>query len=265
MIENKINRWQGKTALITGASSGIGAATARHLSTAGIKVILSARRVDRLEHLAHEIQSLGGQAKIIAADLADPSERQILFEEAMSFSGTLDLLINNAGLGWYGYAADMPISTAREVIQINVEASVELSLLALPRMRARNSGHIINIGSIVGGIPSQGVAVYAASKAFMDAFTTAIYRELTGTGVHVSVIRAGPVQTEFYDTAADRSNGLRIPVERFAVTDDLVAKCIWRVMQHPRRFVYIPGWMGIAPGVEAVSYTHLTLPTIYAV
>ena len=251
MTKKTSKDWIGKTALITGASSGIGAAAARELASHGIRVILTARRVERLEILAKEICQSGGEAQIIVADLGKSEERRELFRKSLELTGSLDILINNAGLGWYGYAAEMPWETAQNILQVNLEATVELCLLALPAMQAKGKGHIINVGSVVGGIPSQGVAVYAATKAFLDAFTTSVYRELAGSQVRISVIRAGPVRTEFYDTAAENSNGLRIPVERFAVSDRLVARRIFTTLQRPSRYVYVPTWMAVAPAVEA--------------
>ncbi len=242
--------WRGKIALITGASSGIGEATARRLATEGLVVLLTARRQERLEALAQEIQSTGGQAYIYPADLSLAEERQRLFERVNAEHPPVDVLVNNAGLGWYGYAADMPWQTAQQLLAVNLEAVVQLTLLWLPQMRARQQGRIINIGSVVGSIPSQGVAVYAATKAFVNAFTTAIYRELAGTAVKISVVRAGPIRTEFYESAAHRSDGLVIPVERLAISVERVAEAVWRVLRHPQRRVYVPVWLGITPWVE---------------
>ena len=109
----------------------------------------------------------------------------------------VDVLVNNAGLGWYGFGTEMPWTIASEILQVNITAAVHFTLLFLKKMRSLGSGHIINIGSISGSLPSQGVALYGATKSFLDNFTTALYRELTGTHLHVSVVRAGPVLTEF--------------------------------------------------------------------
>ena len=113
--------WRGKIALITGASSGIGEATARRLATEGLVVLLTARRQERLEALAQEIQSAGGQAHIYPADLSLVEERQRLFERVNAEQPPVDVLVNNAGLGWYGYAADMPWQTAQQLLAVNVK------------------------------------------------------------------------------------------------------------------------------------------------
>ena len=127
MIEN----WKDKLAVITGASSGIGEATARKLAAQGLKVVLVARRADRLETLADEIRAEGGTARILPADLTQEAGRLRVCEEA----GAADVLVNNAGLGWYGYGSDMSWKTAWEMLQVNVEAVVQLSLSFLPGMR----------------------------------------------------------------------------------------------------------------------------------
>ena len=242
--------WQGKVAVITGASSGIGAATAKRLAREGMRLVLVARRAERLAQLAEEIQQEGGKADVITADLGQEAERNRLYEQVSADYGTTDILVNNAGLGWYGYGADMPWKTAREMLQVNVVAVVQLTLLFLARMRERDTGHIINVGSIAGSIPSQGVAVYSATKSFLDAFTTSLFREMQGSRVRMSVVRAGPVATEFFDTAAKRPAGSRIPAERFGVSAELVAERIWGLLRHPHRVIYVPRLLRVTPWIE---------------
>jgi short-subunit dehydrogenase len=239
-----------KVAVITGASSGIGAATARKLAQGGLHVVLVARRQERLASLADEIQSRGGQAHVIAADLAEEAGRISVFEQVSARYGAVDVLVNNAGLGWYGYCADMPWTTAQEILKVNIEAVVQLTMLFLPGMRERNSGHIINIGSVVGGLASQGVALYSASKSFLDSFTTSLYRELAGSQVRVSVVRAGPVTSEFFETAATRPSGSPIPAERFGIAPEVVAGRVWSLLHRPRKVVYVPKWLRVAPWIE---------------
>ncbi len=246
-----LSQWQGKIAIITGASSGIGAATARKLAAQGLRVILVARRQERLEQLAGEIRLSGGQAEILAADLSQDAERQRVYAQVEARYGQVDVLVNNAGLGWYGYGTEMPWTIASEILQVNIEAVVHFTLLCLNKMRSIGSGHIINIGSISGSLPSQGVAVYGASKSFLDNFTTALFRELTGTHLHISVVRAGPVFTEFDRTVASLNGGMHLPTERIGVSAETVAERIWRLLEHPRRVIYVPAWLGITPYVEA--------------
>ena len=237
---------QYETALVTGASSGIGAATARQLAKAGLRVTLVARRAERLIGLQAEITSAGNQAQIIAADLGSEKERERVFVQA----GAADVLVNSAGFGWYGYFNEMSWATVREMVQVNIEAAAHLTSLFLPGMKERRRGHIINVGSISGSIPSQGIAIYAASKAFLDAFTTALYRETRGTNVQVSVVRAGPVKTEFCESALNREHGGHMPTERVGVTSEHVALQIWKLLMHPRRVIYVPRWLRIVPWME---------------
>lgn len=238
--------WQNKTAVVTGASSGIGEATARQLAKMRMKVILVARRVERLLEVQAGIKSAGGEAEVIAADMRSDEERVRVFKQV----GAADVLVNNAGFGWYGYFNEMSWETAREMLQVNVGAIAHLMSLFLPGMLERKRGHIINIGSISGSIPSQGIAMYAASKAFMDAFTTALHRETHGTNVHVSVVRAGPVKTEFGESALNHVNGRHVPTERVGVTSKHVAWRIGNLLLHPHRIIYVPRWLQIVPWVE---------------
>ncbi len=236
-------------AVITGASSGIGAATALRLAKAGLPVALVARRIERLEALAEQIRFGGGAAHILPADLSIESDCARVCEEINALGGA-QVLINNAGLGWYGYCAEMPWPVAREMLKVNVEAVVQFSLNQLEQMKKRGQGHIINVGSISGSLPSQGIALYGATKAFLDNFSTGLYRELRGTAIHVSVVRAGPVTTEFCARAAGRANGLHLPTERMGVTPEAVAERIWSLIRRPRRVMYIPRYLAAVPWLE---------------
>jgi len=244
--EQKMTDLRGKRALVTGASSGIGAAVARRLAREGMDLILVARRRERLEALAQAIRAQGNKACVFAADLAQEEERARLCPQV----GNVDVLINNAGLGWYGYGFKMPWQAARTILQVNIEAVAQLTLHFLQKMRQQGRGHIINIGSISGSLPSQGVAVYGASKSFLDNFTTALHRELSGTAVHVSVVRAGPVKTEFSDAALQYDHALHLPTEKVGVTAGQVAERIVGLLRHPRRVIYVPDWLRIVPFLE---------------
>ncbi len=239
-----------KVAVVTGASSGIGAATAWRLATEGMMVVLVARRRDKLINLANRINKLGGKSLIFTADLTREKDRARLFTEVNDRFGGADVLINNAGLGWYGFGTDMSWKTAWEMLQVNVEAVVQLSIEFLKAMKKKNSGHVINIGSISGSIPSQGVALYGATKSFLDNFTTAMYRELSKTAVRISIVRAGAVRTEFGEAALARENGGHVPTEHVGVSADVIALNVWKLLLHPKRVVYVPGWLRIVPWAE---------------
>lgn len=239
-----------KTALITGASSGIGAAVARALGHRGVRVVLVARRAERLELLADEICRDGGLAHMIVADLTDEQARERVLAEAVRDGTGIDILINCAGSGWYGYGADMPWPVAREMIETNVASVTHLGLAVLSEMQRRGQGHIINISSIAGSLPEQGIALYGASRSFVDAFTTALHREARGGPVAVSLLRLGPVRTEFYDRAASRTNGRPIPGQRFAISAAAAADGVLSLLRRPRRVAHAPWWGALTPWVE---------------
>jgi short-subunit dehydrogenase len=239
-----------KVAVITGASSGIGEATAMRLAREGFRLALLARREDRLDELAGHIREGGGEAHVLPTDLADEAECARVEERVRSIMGPVNVLVNNAGLGWYGFGDEMPWSLARQMIEVNIASLTRLTLLFLVQMKELGKGHIINIGSIVGSIPSQGVALYSATKAFVDALTTALYRELQGTKVKISVVRAGAVSTPFYGVVAQGSNGLHIPVEWLAIRPEVVADRVLGLIRRPTRVIYVPRILCVVPWIE---------------
>ncbi len=241
-----------RTALITGASSGIGAATAVLLAKKGIHVILTARRVDRLQELKNEIQNFSGNATVYQIDLTNEQERIKLYEWLQQQNLLPDILINNAGLAWYGFFHEMPWKIASDIIDLNITAPAHLMRLFLPSMIQKRYGRIINIGSIAGKLPEQGIAVYASSKSYLDSITTSIHRELRNTGISVSVLRAGPVKTEFFDTARALENGGSIPAERLAISPNRVANKIWSLIKVPRRVAYVPSYLIISALLETL-------------
>lgn len=245
---NKAN--QNLKVLITGASSGIGESASLFLANKSMHVILVARRLDRLESTKDQIEASGGTASVFRCDLSLSSERSALYDYLVKNDLLPDILINNAGFAWYGYFQKMEWEIARDIIHVNIEAVSHLTSLLLPHMIEKKYGHIINISSIAGKLPEQGIAVYSASKAYVDAFTTALHRELNRTGVHSSAIRAGAVKTEFFEVARKLENGGSVPAERFAIPADRVSKAIWKLIQHPKRVIYVPLYVSISPLLE---------------
>jgi len=238
-----------QTALITGASSGIGASFARFLASKGMKVLLIARRLDRLEAIRAEISASGGHAEVFGADLSIEKERGELFKTITS-QHRVDILINNAGFGWYGYYHLMNWEVARRMMDTNMEAVAHLTSLFLPPMLEARRGHVINIGSIAGIFPNQGVALYSATKSFLSGFTTALHRELRGSGVSASVMNLGPVRTEFFEQARRIEGGRRVPAEKLAVPVEKVNAALWRLLRTPRRAVYVPCWLYFANYID---------------
>lgn len=238
-----------KTILITGASSGIGQALAEKLAFDGHEVILVARSVDKLESIVSGIRDRGGRAQYIVADLADIHSLDNLVEIFKQKYQKIDILINNAGVGWYGHFSQMPWNIAQEMILLNIFALVKLTHAFLPEMLARNEGQIINISSIVGDLPVQGVALYASSKSFVNSFTKAIGREAKGTKVKVTLIKPGPVLTNFYNHSRD-SNGYHIPGEKFGISVEQAINPIIKSIGSTRKVVYVPGYFAFIPWVD---------------
>jgi len=190
-------------ALVTGASSGIGAAIARRLARDGRHLVLVARRTERLEALARELRDAHGvTAHVIAKDLVRPGAVRELVADVEGRDLTIDWLVNNAGFGTVGRFDRLPVDGEMDEIRLNVETPVELTNRCLPGMVARRRGVVMNISSLGAFAPGPYMATYAATKAFLLSFSEAIAAELAGTGVHVLCVCPGFTRTEFQDKAA---------------------------------------------------------------
>lgn len=200
-----------KTALVTGASSGIGETFARELASKKTNLVLVARSQNKLEKLAKELSSQHQiQAEIIVQDLTEVTAGQVVFDKVQEKDLSIDLLINNAGFGDYGTFCDRPLSKQMAMVQLNISAVVELTGLFLPQMQQRGSGAIINISSIAGFQPIPYMSVYAATKAFVLSFSEALWAENKDLGVKVLAVCPGPTESEFYNRAdfPDSATGL---------------------------------------------------------
>jgi short-subunit dehydrogenase len=194
-----------KLALITGASSGIGAELARIHASRGGDLVITARRRKELEQLKGDLESAHGcQVHVIVKDLAEPGARQAIYNELTSQGMRIDYLINNAGFGYYGLFYRQDWARNEAMIEVNILALAALTRLFLPEMVARRSGRILNVGSMAGFLPGPLQAVYYATKAFVVSFSEALANELAGTGVTVTALCPGPVETEFAERAGTR-------------------------------------------------------------
>lgn len=190
------------TALVTGASSGIGVEIARELAERGHGLTLVARREPLLRELATELADAHGvRVEVIAADLADDDERDRLETEIEGLGLAVEILVNNAGFGSRGQFISNDPGRMVGMVRLNVEAVVDLSSRYLPGMVERGRGAIINLGSVAAFQPMPGAATYAASKAFVLSFSEALHTEQRGSGVSVTAVCPGPVKTEFTDAA----------------------------------------------------------------
>lgn len=197
----------GTTALITGASSGIGRSFAHRLAIAGSDLVLVARRADVLDDIAADLRSRHGvHVTVIAHDLDTPDAAETLVARLDDGGITVDALINNAGLGIHGDLGTAPLRSATTQIAVNVRSLTALTALLLPPMIARNRGAIINVASTAGFQPVPHMAVYSASKAYVLTFTRALWRETRGTGVDVLALCPGATDTAFFATAGDAAS-----------------------------------------------------------
>jgi short-subunit dehydrogenase len=229
--------------LITGASSGIGAATARRFSRAGYRVALAARRVERLQGLAEELRQHGGQALPVATDTSKLEQIQELVRISLATYGRIDILFNNAGFGCLDWLEELdPEHGVQELIQVNLTGLVWMAQAVLPAMLKQRSGHIINMSSVAGLVAPPTYTVYSATKFGVRGFSEALRREVRLYGIQVSTIYPGVVETEFVGHAGFNSQtGMKSP-GWLTLGADQVAEAVWRLAQHPQRRLVIP-WM----------------------
>ena len=192
------------TAIVTGASSGIGRATARRLGAEGANVVLAARRKERLAKLQQEITGEGGSALAVVTDVTQPDDWKRLVEQTTDAFGAPDVLINNAGLMPLSQVAKLKVDEWMRMVDVNLKGVLYGVAAVLPAMRERGSGHIVNVSSVAGRRLFPGGAVYCATKFAVRAFSEGLRSELgPGSGIRVTSIEPGAVDTELTDTITD--------------------------------------------------------------
>ena len=236
-------RLDGTVALITGASSGIGEATARALAAQGAAVALAARRKDRLEQLAESIRGNGGQALVIETDVTDKEQAQAAVERTVAELGRLDTLVNNAGVMLLGPVEGAPLEEWDRMVQLNVLGLLYVAHAALPHLlkaaedSSRRVADMVNISSVAGRVARAGVAVYDVTKFGVVAFSEALRQEVTKRHVRVSVVEPGAVATEL--PTHIRQEVLQQSMQRFAGIETMAAEDIADAIQYivtrPRR------------------------------
>ncbi len=234
----------GKVVLITGASSGFGEDAARLFAAEGCKVVLAARRAERLQALADRIRASGGEALAAPADVTQLSDVQRLVQVALEQHGRIDILFNNAGFGRLDWLENLEARRDIEAqVDVNLLGVMRTTRLVLPHMLARRRGHIINMSSVAGWIAAPLYTVYAATKYGVRGFTEALRREVAPLGIRVSGIYPGPAETEFGRHVGENPIRHRFnSFQRWSMTSEYVARCVIEVARRPRRTLIIPVW-----------------------
>lgn len=230
----------GRVAAITGASSGIGLAIARALAAEGAAVVLGARREDRLDAAVAEIRATGGRAERIVMDVVREEDCERLVAHAEASFGPLDIIVCNAGFGYYGTVEDTPPDTMRRMMDVNFMGTFLATRAALPGFRARGRGHIVIISSIVGQRGIAQMSGYSATKAAQAGFAEALRTEFAGTDIHVTIVYPISTETEFRAAMA-RDYGHSVSGLGPTQTVEDVARAVVAAIRRPRADVYPHG------------------------
>jgi short-subunit dehydrogenase len=223
---------RGATVIVTGASSGIGAATAIACGREGMRVTLAARRRERLLRVADEVRAAGGEARVVPTDVADEAAMRELVDGTVAAWGRLDVLVNNAGVGILAPVTQTSAAEFEALMRVNFLGTVYGVLAALPHMRRQRSGHLVTIASVVGKRASPFRAAYVASKFAQVGFSEALRMEVAGDGIHVTVVCPIGTATEFHQVEVNRLgvSGRGGPIQ----SAELVATKIVRALRRPR-------------------------------
>ncbi|MGA5290695.1 SDR family NAD(P)-dependent oxidoreductase [Streptomyces sp. R02] len=243
-VEQTPPRTDRRVALVTGASSGIGAATARRFAAGGWHLLLSGRDRRRLEETAS-----GTSAVLLPADLAAPDGAKMLAEAALRETGRIDLLVAGAGIGWAGPFLTMPHTDIDRVLFLDLNATLHLVREVLPAMVAAGGGRVVLVGSVAGAVGVREEAVYSAAKAGLAAFAEALRQELRGTGVGVTLVVPGPVETAFF---ARRGRPYHRSHPR-PTSPGRVAAAVWDAVGEARDDTYVPSWLTLPSRVRALA------------
>lgn len=225
----------GKVVVITGASSGLGEATARHLAERGAIVVLGARRVDRLQALVDEITRAGGQASAVATDVTDAAQVQALVDGAVDKHGRVDVILNNAGVMPHSPLERRKIDDWNRTIDINIKGVLYGIAAALPHMQRQKAGHIINVSSVAGHRVGPGSAVYAATKTAVRVISEGLRQEVKPWNLRTTIISPGAVASELLSsiTEADVAKGIGQFYEQHAIPAESFARAVAFAISQP--------------------------------
>lgn len=243
----------GKVTIVTGASSGIGEATAREFARAGAKTALAARRAERLERLAQEIRSMGGIALPVPTDLTDPRQIANLVKETLDNFGRIDILANIAGWGHYDWFEELTTENLRKPYEVNIIGLAELIRQVLPTMKAQRSGYILNMSSYASKIAVPPLTVYASTKSAVESLTDGLRRELAPWGITVIRIHPSAVTgTEFKEKAVADGGVTYTTFPLGRVSRERVARDIVHLIEQPRRSHFVSRLYDVALFLDAV-------------
>ena len=227
--------------IITGASSGIGAATARRVARDRVRLTLAGRREDRLRGVARDVEQLQSEALIVPTDVTNRADIRRMAQSTLDRWGRVDVLVTNAGVPYDEPLVDLDPDKVRAEVQVNLIAPIECTQAVLPVMLRQKSGHIINIASLEGLIATPGSSVYCATKFGVFGFSDSLRRQLLGTGIHVSAFCPGYPPSELTPRLkAHVEGGPDAPHHPGLMPTDYVADQIARLVRHPRRLVVLP-------------------------
>ena len=232
----KARELAGRVVVVTGASSGIGAATAIACGRASMRVVLAARRADRLATVAAEVTAVGGAARVVPTDVGDEASVRALIDGTVAEWGRLDVLVNNAGIGIPATVEQTTPAEFERLLRVNYLGAVHGVLAALPHMRRQGAGHLVNVASVVGKRASPFRAAYVASKFALVGFSEALRLELRGTGIDVTCVCPIGTATEFHLAEPNR---LGVPGRGGPIQSaEHVARAIVRALRRPRAEVH---------------------------
>ena len=225
----------GKVVVITGASSGLGEATARLLSEEGATVVLGARRVDRIQALADELNAKGGTALAVRTDVTDRGQVKALVDAAVEAYGRVDVMVNNAGLMPHSPLERLKVEEWEQMIDVNIKGVLYGIAAALPQMMLQKAGHFINVSSVAGHKVSANGAVYAATKHAVRALSEGLRQEVKPYNIRTTVISPGAVATELPDSIseADVAEGINKFYDEYAVPADSFARVVAFAISQP--------------------------------
>ena len=229
------NNIQGKVIVITGASSGLGEAAARHLGKEGATVVLGARRLDRIEALAKELTQAGGKALAMATDVTDAAQVKALVDAAVQVFGRVDVMLNNAGLMPHSPLERLKIADWSRTIDVNIKGVLHGIAAALPHMQRQKSGQIINVSSVAGHKVGTGNAVYAATKTAVRVISEGLRQEVKPYNIRTTIISPGAVATELPESATepDVAANLRKFYDAYAIPADAFARAVAFAISQP--------------------------------